>query len=99
MFCDHSLKRLRTSSLVHSQQESTTSQELLRALLAVATAKPEEAAYSEIAIAARSAMSSTLGVMSAPDFVIGILTILNSASIHVRISSLNYLFDLANVLL
>lgn len=77
------MRRLRATALAHSEKERTTVQELLLLLLATSTAKPEDASYVEIAAAARSAMASTLSVMSASDFIAGILTILESESIHV----------------
>lgn len=80
MFCDHALRRLRTTALVSSEQEHASSKTLLALLLEVATAHTNDAAYAEITAAARSAMNSTLGIMSAPDFVAGILTILQSSS-------------------
>ncbi|KAI1789700.1 hypothetical protein LXA43DRAFT_1019967 [Ganoderma leucocontextum] len=84
LFCDHALKRIRATSLARSEQERATSRELLALLLATSTAKPEDASFGEIADAARSAMASTLGVMSAPDFIVGIMTILESGSIHAQ---------------
>ena len=85
VFCDHSLKRLKTTSLAHTQKESSASQELLKLLIAVSATHPHDDAFVDLAAAARSAIASTLGVMSAPGFVAGILTILKSGSIHVRI--------------
>ncbi|KAI0651200.1 hypothetical protein C8Q79DRAFT_1004507 [Trametes meyenii] len=83
-FCDHALQRLRSNALAASEKERAQGKTLLALLLAVATAKPDDATYSEIAAAARSAMTSTLGIMSAPDFVAGILIILQSPSTNVQ---------------
>ena len=84
VFCDHALKRLRTTSVAKSDKERETGQKLLALLLATSTAKPEDTSFVEIGDAARSAMASALGVMSAPDFVAGILSILESGSPQVR---------------
>ncbi|PIL25975.1 hypothetical protein GSI_11729 [Ganoderma sinense ZZ0214-1] len=91
VFCDHALKCLRTTSLARSDKERETSQELLGLLLATSTARPEDASFSEVADAARSAMASTLGVMSAPDFMAGIVSILESGSIHAQTGALELL--------
>lgn len=91
MFCDHALRRLRATALASSEQERAGSKTLLALLLAVATAHTNDPAYAEITAAARSAMNSTLGIMSAPDFVAGILTILQSSSPTVRPVSCRYL--------
>lgn len=83
VFCTHALRRLSTSALTHSEKERATSQELLTLLLTVSTAKPDDAAYREVAVTARTVMTCTLDVMSASDFVVGILTMLESGSAHV----------------
>ena len=83
VFCDHALKRLRSTSVAQSEEERATSQELLISLLAVATAKQNDDSYSEVVAAASTSMASALGVMSATDFVAGILTMLQSGSTNV----------------
>ncbi|KAI0670242.1 hypothetical protein C8Q78DRAFT_1138718 [Trametes maxima] len=87
-FCDHALQRLRSNALVASEGR-TQGKELLTLLLAVATAKPNDEAYTEVVAVARSAMSSALCTMSAPDFVAGILTILQSPSANVQAGALD----------
>ncbi|TBU55148.1 armadillo-type protein [Dichomitus squalens] len=96
IFCDHALGRLRKTSLRHSEKERKTGQELLSLLLNASTAKPEDAAYVEIASAARSAMASTLGVMSAPDFIAGILTVLESGSVYAQTGAFELLGERLN---
>lgn len=84
MFSDHALRRLRVTALATSQQERASSKILLALLLAVSTSHAGDASYAEVTAAARSAMNSTLGIMSAPDFVEGIFTVLHSSSPNVR---------------
>lgn len=85
VFSDHALRRLRVTALATSQQERASSKTLLALLLAVSTSHAGDVSYAEVTAAARSAMNSTLGIMSAPDFVEGILTILQSSSPSVRV--------------
>ncbi|KAI0776755.1 hypothetical protein BD413DRAFT_469201 [Trametes elegans] len=91
VFCDHALRRLRTSALATSDEERAQSKALLALLLGVATASSDDPSHAEVAAAARSAMSSTLGIMSAPDFVAGILTILHSSSTNAQAGALDLL--------
>ncbi len=91
VFCDHALKRLQASSLARSDNERAISQELLVSLLAVSTEKRNDPSYVEVAAAARTGMVSTLGVMSASDFVAGVLTMLESGSVHVSTEIHTYL--------
>ncbi|OSD00001.1 hypothetical protein PYCCODRAFT_1479448 [Trametes coccinea BRFM310] len=93
MFCDHALRRLRETSLSTSEVEREQNKTLLALLLAIATARPDDPAYAEVATAARSAMTSTLGIMSAPDFVAGILTILQSSSQNAQSGALELFGD------
>ncbi|KAH9893998.1 hypothetical protein C8Q73DRAFT_694035 [Cubamyces lactineus] len=93
VFCDHALQRLRSTTLVTSEEERTQSKTLLALLLAVATSHTDDASYAEVATAARSAMSSVLSILSAPDFVVGILMILQSSSPNVQAGALELLSD------
>ncbi|KAI0830231.1 hypothetical protein BC628DRAFT_1357002 [Trametes gibbosa] len=93
VFCDHALQRLRATSLATTEQERTSVKALLSSLLGVTTAHSTDASYMEVATAARSAMNSTLGIMSAPDFVMGILTILQSSSSNAQAGALDLLSD------
>ncbi|TFK83295.1 hypothetical protein K466DRAFT_498737 [Polyporus arcularius HHB13444] len=93
VFCDHALKRLRTTALKHSETERTTSRQLLASLLTFSAAKPDDESFVEVAAAARSAMASTLGVMSAPDFVTGVITILESGTANVQAGALELLSE------
>ncbi|KAI0712775.1 armadillo-type protein [Cerioporus squamosus] len=93
VFCDHALKRLRTTALKHTETERTTSRQLLASLLTYSAVKPDDESFVEIAAAARSAMASTLGVMSAPDFVAGVLTILESGTANVQAGALELLSE------
>ncbi|KAJ8482003.1 hypothetical protein ONZ51_g5640 [Trametes cubensis] len=93
VFCDHALQRLRSSTLTTSEEERTQSKTLLALLLAVATAHADDASYAEVATAARSTMSSVLRILSAPDFVAGILMILQSSSSNVQAGALELLSE------
>ncbi|KAI9060150.1 hypothetical protein FKP32DRAFT_1760434 [Trametes sanguinea] len=93
MFCDHALRRLRETSLAASEVEREQNKALLALLLAIATARPDDPSYAEVASAARSAMSSTLGIMSAPDFVAGILTVVQSSSANAQSGALELFGD------
>ncbi|KAI0742763.1 hypothetical protein C8Q80DRAFT_1221194 [Daedaleopsis nitida] len=93
MFSDHALKRLVGHTLAHTEKLRAASQELLVHLLAVSVAKADDASYGEVATAARAAMASTLGVMSAPDFVKGILTMLRSDSVQAQAGALQLLAE------
>ncbi|RPD60690.1 hypothetical protein L227DRAFT_501246 [Lentinus tigrinus ALCF2SS1-6] len=93
VFCDHALKRLRTTVLTHNEKERTTSRQLLISLLTFSAAKPDDESYVDVAAAARSAMASTLGVMSAPDFISGVLTILESGTANVQAGALELLAE------
>ncbi|KAI0632952.1 hypothetical protein C8Q77DRAFT_1120632 [Trametes polyzona] len=93
LFCDHALRHLKTTALATSEEERALSKTLLGLLLAVSTAHVDDPSYAEVAAAARSAMNSTLGIMSAPDFVAGILTILQSSSTNAQAGALELLSD------
>ncbi|KAH9920883.1 armadillo-type protein [Epithele typhae] len=84
MFCEHALKRLRRPSALPSSEERAAAQELLKSLLDISSAKPNDTVYAEVASAARTAVTSTLGTMFATDFVAGILTVLDSRSSHAQ---------------
>ncbi|KAI8990419.1 armadillo-type protein [Trametes punicea] len=88
VFCDNALQRVGAGAFAISAQESTQSKSLLALLLSVATARTDDLAYAEVASAARSAMTSTLQIMSAPDFVAGICTILQSSSANAQAGAL-----------
>ncbi|KAI0369251.1 hypothetical protein BV20DRAFT_968110 [Pilatotrama ljubarskyi] len=93
VFCDHALRRLRENALATSEHERAHSKTLLAMLLAVATARADDSSSAEVAAAARSAMTSTLRIMSAPDFVAGILTVLQSSSTNAQAGALELFGD------
>ncbi|CDO68790.1 hypothetical protein BN946_scf184989.g56 [Trametes cinnabarina] len=93
MFCDQALQRSLSTALASSEEEREQSKTLLSLLLAVATARPDDPSYVEVASGARSAMRSALGIMSAPDFVTGILTVLQSSSVNAQAGALELFGD------
>ncbi|KAI0354312.1 hypothetical protein OH77DRAFT_530067 [Trametes cingulata] len=93
VFCDHALRSLREKALASSEEERAHTKTLLAMLLGIATARANDASYVDVAATARLVMTSTLGIMSAPDFVAGILTILQSSSTNAQAGALELLGD------
>ncbi|OBZ74951.1 U3 small nucleolar RNA-associated protein 10 [Grifola frondosa] len=98
IFCDHALRQLRTTAVARSDRERASSKELLSLLLDLAVLDANEMLNAEVVTAARSAMTSTLDVMSAVDFTAGVLTIVESGIPSAQGGALQLLGDrLTNV--
>ncbi|PCH43122.1 hypothetical protein WOLCODRAFT_121527 [Wolfiporia cocos MD-104 SS10] len=91
VFCDHALKALPAQSYSKTGEGDVSSTELLSLLLRIAVMKESDDAFNQIATAARAAMTSTLRIMSAADFVAGVLALVHSGEARIQIGGLQLL--------
>lgn len=82
VYCDHVLRQQSVISSPKGHRERTASSELLASLLPLAI-NADNSGSNDVATAARAVMASTLRVMSATDFLDGVLSLVTSADANV----------------
>ena len=83
IYCDHALRELSVIPASQDPKHSTLSSELLASILPLATTSDVSQSKVDVAGAARAAMTSTLRVMPATDFVDAVLSMLSSEDLVV----------------
>ncbi|KZT68072.1 hypothetical protein DAEQUDRAFT_348588 [Daedalea quercina L-15889] len=96
LFCTHALEDLvNTSSSKFRNFEDQTPSELLAVLLTISVLADAHDEGREIARVAREAMAGTLKIMTAADFMRGVLKMLQSADSQIQLGALMILKDRA----
>ncbi|KAI0920552.1 hypothetical protein AcV5_010550 [Taiwanofungus camphoratus] len=93
IFCDHVLKGLPAITSPKGHRERSLSSDLLSQLLLVAVTKDEDEPNESIILAARTALASTVRVMSAWDFVTGITEMVESQDVNVQTGAMELLSE------
>ncbi|OSX58041.1 hypothetical protein POSPLADRAFT_1154787 [Postia placenta MAD-698-R-SB12] len=91
LFCDYALRESTAISRSNQLSENDSISDLLSLLLKVAVLPDPDQGLDKVIAAARSAMTSTLRIMSASVFVMGVTLMIHSRDAKVQMGALNLL--------
>ncbi|KAF9807205.1 hypothetical protein IEO21_08320 [Rhodonia placenta] len=91
LFCDYALRESTAIPCSNQLSENDSISDLLSLLLKVAVLPDPEQGLDKVIAAARSAMTSTLRIMSASVFVMGVTLMIHSRDAKVQMGALNLL--------
>ncbi|KZT03292.1 uncharacterized protein LAESUDRAFT_744673 [Laetiporus sulphureus 93-53] len=93
IFCDRAMREIPVISSPKGHQERASSSETLSLLLSIAVLEDPDGRLKGVTSAARDAMVSTLRVVSATEFILGILAMIRSTNIKVQMGALELLAE------